>query len=955
MNESAKSSQTARRRGVSARALSPTEVPPESDARSPAGEGATGVSPDLTGHPEPGAAHQVEDLGGRPWHACSLDEVLQALDADQAGLEEKEAEQRLRDYGPNRLPESPPPTLLEIALRQFRSPLIYVLGVAAIVSLALGHVKDAAFICGVLLVNAIIGTIQETRAEKASLALRQMLTTRAATKRDGQVREINADQLVPGDVVLLESGNRVPADARVLGAHGLEVDESLLTGESLPVIKDPLWNGSADTALADCRNMVFAGSMVSRGRAQTIVVATGTRSAIGSLALDILAPESGKPPLVHRMQQFTRLIAVSVLGAAAIVAILGTLLGGYTITEMFLFGVALAVSAIPEGLPVALTVALAIGTTRMARRGVIVRRLTAVEGLGSCTLIASDKTGTLTCNELTVRQVKLPDGTTYQITGEGFIPEGRFLRDGLAIEPDEGSRLTGLARAVVLCNEADLHHVDGSWTWRGDPTDVALLAMAYKLGWRRENSLELHPLINDIPFEAERQFAASYHRFGDTVRVMVKGAPERVLEMCAACGGVARDGKALARDMARNGYRVLAVAEGEAPKGLSGAEAPPPPDRLRFLGLVGMIDPLRPGVREAVAEAQRAGVGTIMVTGDHPVTALAIARDLGLAVRDEEVVTGPEMAEAGEAGLPELLARARVFARVAPHQKLEIVEAAKRAGHFVAVTGDGANDAPALKAANIGVAMGKGGTDIAREAAELVITDDHFATITAGIEEGRIAYDNIRNVIYLLVSTGAAEVVLVALAIANGMPIPLLPVQLLWLNLVTNGIQDVALAFEPGHHDVLRRSPRPPHEPIFNRLMLERTIVGALVMGVVGYGLFHWTIQQGWHPEHARNALLLLMVLFENVHLFNCRSETRSAFVLSPLRSPVLMLGILAAFSVHVASLYMPWGQLLLSTQPVGLREWIALVGLSLTILVTMELHKLSWALRTRASARRAP
>ncbi len=902
----------------------------------------------------PGASTQDGTTQNSGWHTDPINEVLLRLGADKAGLTAEGAAQRLLDHGPNALPESPPPSVFEIAARQFRSPLIYVLGLAACVSLALGEAKDAAFICGVLIINAIIGTIQESRAEKASQALRQMLTTHASVRRDGQVREINADQVVPGDVIWLESGNRVPADARLLGAHGLETDESLLTGESLPVLKDPLWTGPVDTPLADRRNMVHAGSNVSRGRAQAIVVATGIRSALGSLALDMLAPGSGKPPLVYRMEQFTRLIAISVLSAATIVAIMGSALGGYSVTEMFLFGVALAVSAIPEGLPVALTVALAIGTTRMARRGVIVRRLAAVEGLGSCTLIASDKTGTLTCNELTVREVRLPDGSTYEVVGEGFVPEGRFLRDGRPIEPDEGSRLADLARAVILCNEADLHHADGSWTWRGDPTDVALLTMAYKLGWRRDNSLELHPQVNDIPFEAERQFAASYHRIGASIRVMVKGAPERVLDMCAGPAEAIDNGRNLASDMARQGYRVLAVAEGPAPEGLTDTEVPPQPAALQLLGLVGMIDPLRPGAREAVAAARRAGVDTIMVTGDHPVTALAIARDLGLAESDDEVVTGAEMVVAGDDGLSGLLARARVFARVAPHQKLLIVEAARRAGHFVAVTGDGANDAPALKAANIGVAMGKAGTDVAREAAELVISDDHFATITAGIEEGRIAYDNIRNVIYLLVSTGAAEVVLVALAIINGMPIPLLPVQLLWLNLVTNGIQDVALAFEPGHHDVLRRSPRPPGEPIFNRLMIERTIVGALVIGLVGYGLFHWAIDQGWEPDHARNALLLLMVLFENVHLFNCRSETRSAFVLSPLQSPVLMLGMIAAFSVHVAALYMPWGQLLLSTQPVGAEEWIMLAGLSLLILVAMELHKLSWALRSGAFSSRS-
>ncbi len=881
-----------------------------------------------------------------PWHAETVGTVLQRLDADQGGLTQQQAQQRLEQFGENRLPEAPPSTLFQIMLRQFRSPLIYVLGIAAAVSTALGELKDAAFICGVLVINAVIGTIQEARAEKASQALKKLLTTRATVKRDRQIREIAAEFVVPGDIILLESGNRVPADGRLIGAHGLEVDESLLTGESLPVLKDPDWQGAAETPMADRRNMVHAASIVSRGRAQVLVTETGVHSAIGRLALDVLSPETGKPPLILRMEQFTRLIATGVLVAAALVATLGAVLGGYTVTEMFMFGVALAVSAIPEGLPVALTVALAIGTTRMARRGVIVRRLAAVEGLGSCTLIASDKTGTLTCNELTVRHVRLPDGTKYEVTGQGFIPDGRFLLEGKPVEPDEGARLADLARASVLCNEADLHHANSAWTWRGDPTDVALLTMAYKLGWRRDVSLEHHPQVNEIPFEAERQFAASFHRVDSEFRVMVKGAPERVLEMSALEGDELESARTMAQEMAQSGYRVLAVADGEAPRDLDDTRAPPQPVGLTFLGLVGMIDPLRAGVREAVAAARRAGVDTIMVTGDHPVTALAIARDLALTDDPTTVVTGADLIDAGESGLPDLLARARVFARVAPHQKLQIVEAARRAGHFVAVTGDGANDAPALRAANIGIAMGKSGTDVAREAAELVISDDHFATITAGIEEGRIAYDNIRNVIYLLISTGAAEVVLVALAIANGMPIPLLPVQLLWLNLVTNGIQDVALAFEPEHSKVLRRRPRPPGEPIFNRLMIERTVIGALVMGIVGYGLFHWAISQGWDETAARNGLLLLMVLFENVHLFNCRSETRSAFALSPLKSPVLMIGMLTAFSIHVAMLYSPWGQLLLSTRPVGAEEWLLLVGLSLSILVVMELHKLSWAWR---------
>jgi magnesium-transporting ATPase (P-type) len=905
------------------------------------------LAPATVDRPGLGATNAAPQTDVREWFAMDLAAVLDTLGTVTGGLGDDEAASRLEHYGPNTLPRREPPSLFEIVLRQFRSPLIYLLGIAAAVSLAIGEIKDAAFIMGVLLINAVIGTVQEARAERASQALQQLLRIRAAVRRSHRVLDVDAESLVPGDVVYLESGNRVPADIRLIAAHGLEVDESLLTGESLPVAKRADWSGSPGTPLADRLNMLHAGAMVARGRCHGAVVATGASSAIGSLALDVIRSEGGRPPLVERMERFTRRIALVVLVAAAGIAVMGVVMGRYAITEMFMFGVALAVSAIPEGLPVALTVALAIGTTRMARRGVIVRRLAAVEGLGSCTLIASDKTGTLTCNELTVQQVRSPDGSIYDVTGQGFVPEGRFLKEGLPVEPDQATALADLARSATLCNEGELLRRDGGWAWHGDPTDVALLTMAYKLGWRKEDTEELHPQINDIPFEPERQFAATFNRHGDKLRVHVKGAPERVLEMLA-------DGQdkerllVMAREMAQNGYRVLAVADGPAPADLGATDAPPTPAELTCTGLVGMIDPLRPDVREAVAEAREAGVATVMVTGDHPLTALAISRDLGLASSADEVITGADLIAATPESLPDLIARTKVFARVAPHQKLEIVNAAREAGHFVAVTGDGINDAPALRAANIGVAMGKSGTDVAREAAELVISDDHFGTITAGIEEGRIAYNNIRNVIYLLVSTGAAEVILVALALLFGSPIPLLPVQLLWLNLVTNGIQDVALAFEPGVGDERRSPPRPPRESIFNRLMIERTLAAALFMGVVGFGLFQWCLAAGWTEDASRNALLMLMVLFENVHLFNCRSETRSAFAMSPLRSPVLMIGMIVAFSIHVAMTYLPVGNLLLSTQPVDAALWLQLLLLSLPILIVMELHKLSWSLRYR-------
>ena len=876
-------------------------------------------------------------------HSLQALEVLRALECGPDGLSTAEAATRLQQGGPNTLPHKPPPGLAQIILRQFKSPLIYLLGFAAVVSFALEEYRDAGFIAAVLVINAVIGAFQEFRAEQASQALQGLLRIRTAVRRDGHLRDIDAEEVVPGDIVYLESGNRVPADIRLLGAHGLQVDESLLTGESISVTKDPDWTGANLTGIADRINMLHAASMVARGRCHGVVVATGTHSVIGKLALDVMRAEGGKPPLVERMEQFTRRIALAVLAAAAIILVAGVLLGGYGLQEMFMFAVALAVSAIPEGLPVALTVVLAIATTRMARRGVIVRRLAAVEGLGSCTLIASDKTGTLTCNELTVRRVCLADGRRFEVTGEGFIPTGEVMANGKPPGPEDTADLAALVRAVALCNEAELHRGNGGWTWRGDPTDVALLTLAGKLGQTKQDLLEQYPQVNDIPFEPERQYAASFHSIHGQVRVLVKGAPEKVFGMSRMQVPEQERLLRLALEMASAGFRVLAVAEGDAPDTLSGSDLPPEPGDLTCLGLLGMIDPLRAGVKEAVAAARGAGVSTIMVTGDHPVTALAIARTLELADDPSQVVTGKQLLSASDNELAAIMNTTRVFARVGPHQKLQIVNAARTNGHFVAVTGDGVNDAPALRAANIGVAMGKSGTDVAREAAELVISDDHFATITAGIEEGRIAYDNIRNVIYLLISTGAAEVVLVALALASGSPIPLLPVQLLWLNLVTNGIQDVALAFEPGDNKILSRPPRSPREPIFNRLMLERTITAALVMSIIGFGLFHWMLQNGWSEAGSRNALLLLMVLFENVHIFNCRSETRSAFSLSPLKSPILMVGMLCAFSLHTAMLYLPWGNQLLSTEPVSGQLWLVVALLSLPILLVMELHKWSW------------
>jgi magnesium-transporting ATPase (P-type) len=881
-----------------------------------------------------------------PWHAVKPVDVVLALSADENGLSTAEAAARLERYGANRLPTAPPPSLGAVLLRQFRSPLIYILGIAAVVSLLLHEFTDAGFIAAVLLVNALIGGSQEWRAEKSSRALQKLLQIRATVVRDGEAVEIDAEAVVPGDVAWLESGNRVPADVRMLWAHGLEVDESLLTGESLPVLKDPHRTVEPSTPVADRVTMVHAGSMVVRGRGRGIVVDTGARTVVGLLAVDVMTVHGGRPPLLERLERFARAVAVAVLAAAVVVGFVGITVRGYGLGEMFLFTVALAVSAIPEGLPVALTVALAIATTRMARRGVIVRRLAAVEGLGSCTLIGSDKTGTLTCNELTVRELWLPGGERFAVTGEGFAPEGEVRGAGDVLSVREREHLAPLMRAAVLCNEGDLHRSDGGWIWRGDPTDVALLVAAQKLDWTRQALVARHPQENQIPFEPERKYAASYHRIDGRIRALVKGAPERVLAMCVLDD--ASTHRAIAEAMAVRGLRVLAFGEGPVSEEIGSSETPKDPAGLTFLGFAGMIDPLRPGVVEAVQRCHDAGITVCMITGDHPVTALAIARELGLAARPDQVVLGAELEGVSAEELRALVRTARVFARVTPRQKLEIVEAARAAGHFVAVTGDGVNDAPALRAANIGVAMGRAGTDVAREAAELVITDDNFATIVAGVEEGRIAYDNVRKVVYLLVSTGAAEVLMIVLSVAAGLPLPLLPAQILWLNLVTNGIQDVALAFEPGEGHALKRKPRPPRERIFNRLMIERTVLGAAVMGGIAFGAFAWMIGTGWAENSARNAVLLLMVLFQNVHVGNSRSETKSMFRLSPLRNPVLLVGTLTAFLLHLVMMYLPFGQALLQTEPVSVSTWLVLVSLALTILAAMEFHKWLWAHRRR-------
>lgn len=881
-------------------------------------------------------------------HSQSAEAILSTLHSSLRGLDQAEADKRLSQFGLNTLPRAKVPGLFKIFLSQFASPLIYILVAAAIFSVVIQEWSDAVFISVVLLLNAAIGTFQERSAQRAATALQKLVSVRCRVLRDGESYDMDAEQLVPGDIILLESGDRIPADIRLLGSNDLEIDESLLTGESTSVLKNAEQQLDKEAYLGDRVNMAFAGTMVNRGRGHGVVVATAQQSELGRIAETVLTHRATSTPLLIRMKRFTHRVAILV-GLAAIILAGVAMTKGMPLTEILLLAVALAVSTIPEGLPVAITVALAIGMRRMAKRNVIIRRLVAVEALGSCTYIATDKTGTLTMNQLTVKKLFLCNGKSLEVTGEGKVPTGSVISPEGELSADESGLLTRLCHAAVLPNDAFLGRRNGDWVSHGDAVDVALLVMAHKQDIVRSHALSRHQELATIPFESERLYAASLNRDIETRKhfVYVKGALEKLIPMCSnmAVSGedIPLDKEVLSRAMSKladQGYRVLALASGainNAGHSLSENQL----QDLTLLGLVCMIDPLREEAKQAIASCRDAGIEVSMITGDHPVTALAIARELGLADDIHQIVTGPQLLRASDPEeFDQLTTQAHVFARVEPRQKLDIVQSLQRNGHFVAVSGDGANDAPALRTAHVGVAMGKSGTDVARETADIILTDDNFASTVAGVEEGRIAYANVRKVIFLLISTGAAELVLFTLALFTGQPLPLLAVQLLWLNLVTNGIQDVALAFEPGEGDELKRPPRPPHESIFNRLMIERVIVSALTIGITAFMLFQWLLASGYSIEEARNGTMLLMVLFENIHVFNSRSETRSAFTLNPLRNPILLFGTIAAQSIHIGAMYTPWISDVLDIQPVSFEHWLQLLGIAMIVLVVVEIQK---------------
>lgn len=876
------------------------------------------------------------------WYQLGVKEVLEELQTSEFGLDGEEAGRRLARHGPNRLAEEEKISRFRILLHQFTSPLIYILLIAGIVTIFLREYIDAGVIFAVVVLNAAIGFFQEHRAEQSVRALKKMVVPRAKVLRGGREKDIPSEELVPGDVVLLASGIKVPADLRLMHIIELRVDESMLTGESVPAGKSILPLREDYLIPGDQRNMAFMGTIAVSGRARGVVVATGRHTVLGQIADTVREVAELQTPLQEKLNRFARVIGLVVLVFSAVVFEAGIILG-IPPAEMFLIAVATAVSAIPEGLPVAVTIAMAIGVSRMARRNAIIRKLPAVETLGSTTVIGSDKTGTLTKNEMTVKLVY--DGSrTYEVTGSGYEPKGGFFHEGLPLAPTEEKKVLEVLRIGALCNESNIFEEDGCCKVDGDPTEGALIVSAMKAGLGIEEQKEQYRQAAIIPFESERGYMATLHQHRGRKYIFVKGAPEKVLEMCAGTlnGGEADKKKiaAVATEFAREGLRVLAFACREAPGDLEELARPEAEKDLLFAGLQGMIDPPRPEVIKAVEGCRKAGIRVVMITGDHAVTASAVAKLIGIAGEAPAVLSGQEMESISDEELMHHCRSTSVFARVSPQHKMRITRQLIAQGEIVAVTGDGVNDAAALKAAHIGIAMGRCGTDVAREASDMVIADDNFASIFAAVEEGRVVYENIRKVVLFLVSCGLGELLAITAALLLGMPIPYLPAQILWLNLVTNGLQDVALAFEPGEKDILNRPPRSPRERILSRLMLERTLLMGIIMAAGTLFLFSSSLRAGVSLEKARTVALTTMVFFQFYQAGNCRSENRSLFSMHPMGNPLLFFSMIAAFFAQLAVIYVPALQWVFRTEPITALEWGRIALVASTIIVAVELDK---------------
>jgi magnesium-transporting ATPase (P-type) len=893
------------------------------------------------------------------WHARSAEQALAALKASRAeGLSGAEAERRAAVYGKNILPPPQRRGPLLRFLLQFHNLLIYVLLGAALVTALLGDLVDTGVIVGVVLINALIGFIQEGKAEHALDAIGKMLPFNAQVLRDGRRIELPAQQLVPGDIVFLASGDKVPADLRLIDARSLRIEEAALTGESLPADKQtqPV---DAGAGLGDRSCMAFSSTLVRQGTGTGVVVGTASATEIGRISAMLAGVEALTTPLLLKLAEFGRWLTVAILGLAALMFAFGTLLRGYSATDMFSAAVGLAVAAIPEGLPAIMTITLAIGVQGMARRNAIIRRLPAVEALGSVTVICTDKTGTLTRNEMTVRRV-ITAQRVLEVTGAGYAPQGSFTEEGAEVDAAADGPLTEIARIALLCNDAELRLADGQWELSGDPTEGALLSLALKAGLDSRFEHEALPRHDVIPFESEHRFMATlHHDHAGRHYVFLKGAPEQVIRLCSRQRAQGSD-RALEPGhwerqsgvAAAQGMRLLAVAMRSAPQRLNELAFDSVLDgEFTLLGVLGLADPPREEAMAAVARCRAAGIRVKMITGDHEATARAIGEQLGLA-DGVTTIKGEALETMDDAQLDQVAMSTDIFARASPQHKLRLVEALQRCAEVVVMTGDGVNDAPALKRANVGVAMGRKGTEAAKEAAEMVLSDDNFASIAAAVEEGRTVYDNIRKAIVFILPTNGGEAGMLLVAVLLGLTLPITPVQILWVNLITEVTLSLVLAFEKPEPDVMARPPRDPAEPMLNSFLVWRIGFVTVLLVSGGIGLFMWELDQGASLQAARTVAVNALVMGQIAYLFNVRRFSESALSLKGLtgnRYVLLAVGVLVLFQALFT--YLPAMHSLFGTAALDLPAIARVAGFGLVIFLAVETEK--WLRRPRLVARR--
>ena len=897
----------------------------------------------------------MDYLLDKHWHHLPVDEVVALLEADtQKGLDLFEVKHRMEQYGPNTISTKKGKGPLQRFLLQFHQPLIYILIASGLITAVLQEWVDSGVIFGVVLVNAVIGYIQEAKAVNALAALAKTMTSEATVLRQGEKTRISSIDLVPGDIVFLQSGDKVPADMRFFQIRNLQIDESALTGESVPVQKSVHRLGH-DTGLADRNNMAYGSTLVTYGQGAGIVTATGDYSEVGRISQLISSAQDLATPLTRKIDHFSHILLYAILGLAVITVGVG-LLRGQPLFDMFMAAVALAVGAIPEGLPAAVTITLAIGVSRMARKNVIIRKLPAVETLGSTSVICSDKTGTLTENQMTVKEI-MAGGSWYEVSGGGYNPfAGQIHADGAVIDSTAHPALLECLRIAVLCNDSMLVEKDGGWQVEGDPTEGGLLTAARKGGQDVSIIEKEMPRLDSIPFESEHQYMATLHESeeGAPQRVFMKGAVEAILARCDSMFGKKGDmleltGDAVYNDaekMAAQGLRVLAFATGEMPVGTREIHHENVTSGLTFLGLIGMIDPPRPEAISAVKVCQAAGIRIKMITGDHALTAAAIAGQLGLGeavqldARAVPVLTGGDLAKLSDSELIDAAEKTAVFARVNPEQKLRLVEALQARGQVVAMTGDGVNDAPALKQADIGVAMGITGTEVSKEAADMVLTDDNFSSIEAAVEEGRGVFDNLTKFIVWTLPTNLGEGLVILAAIVLGVTLPILPVQILWINMTTAGFLGLMLAFEPKEPDIMLRPPRDPKTPILTGRLISRILlVGGLLL-LASFGLFQWELAAGASVAEARTVAVNVFVIVELFYLFNCRSLTKSIFRLGFFSNMWVFGGVAAMLLLQILYTYLPLMNTLFQSAPISMESWYRILGAGVIAYLVVEFKK---------------